>query len=654
MSTLTFEITRFFGRLKRSIRKRLHRATPEKTRSSSRLLASVTCAKRLLERADYEGSEQIWRALESEYGNLFSASSISRLYQSAIAQLRNIEDYRRALAEYWAERRSLRDDGLRVVIYTAIADDYDSIKLPYKFDPKYRYVLFCDRPKDFTGAYELRDMSYVDSDPVRTARYVKTHPHLLLDGCDIAIWIDSNIVIMDSIEPLVRKFLESKLLIGAAPHSERRSVEEELGVCVKWKKDDWQILPHYADVLRRRNFETCELAATNFIMFDLRDSKTSAFLDTWWSEINNFSRRDQLSFNFALASHDLHYHPLFSCPVSVQSHPSFCQVPHDHGDGPSKHVLAALSPVGQALQQRRSYADVRETRIAAMKTNSIDVVVCVHNALEDVRQCLNSVAAHRSGDHLRLILVDDGSDHPTRNFLEEFAAASGWVTVLRTEKATGYTRAANRGLAFSSAPFVILLNSDTMVTDGWAEKMAHAVIATKGAGIVGPMSNAAGPQSIPNIKGTSAQSAINELPPGHSPDSLNRLCEEWTDESLLPRVPVVHGFCLGVTRNTINTVGRFDENRYPNGYGEENDFCFRAADAGISLVIATHTFVFHAKSKSYSNGIRQRLVRDATEALTTSFGEARLKRTVLTMRNNPHLQVIRTRAGALFIDKERF
>ena len=51
---------------------------------------------------------------------------------------------------------------------------------------------------------------------------------------------------------------------------------------------------------------------------------------------------------------------------------------------------------------------------------TIDVVVCVHNALEDVKVCLGSVAK-QSPRMNQLVVVDDGSDTPTKVWLEEFA-----------------------------------------------------------------------------------------------------------------------------------------------------------------------------------------------------------------------------------------
>jgi glycosyltransferase involved in cell wall biosynthesis len=51
-----------------------------------------------------------------------------------------------------------------------------------------------------------------------------------------------------------------------------------------------------------------------------------------------------------------------------------------------------------------------------------DVIVCVHNALEDARRCLASVVDHPSSRLNKLILVNDGSDEQTTSYLRQFAA----------------------------------------------------------------------------------------------------------------------------------------------------------------------------------------------------------------------------------------
>ena len=86
---------------------------------------------------------------------------------------------------------------------------------------------------------------------------------------------------------------------------------------------------------------------------------------------------------------------------------------------------------------------------------------------------------------------------------------------------------------------------------------------------------------------------------------------------------------------------------FPNGYGEENDYCFRAVDAGFSLVVATHTYVFHAKSRSYPDWERLVLVKAGGEALRRLHGPDRVDRAVRSMQRNPMLENLRQHARSL-------
>jgi hypothetical protein len=69
-----------------------------------------------------------------------------------------------------------------------------------------------------------------------------------------------------------------------------------------------------------------------------------------------------------------------------------------------------------------------------------------------------------------------------------------------------------------------------------------------------------------------------------------------------------------IRRACLDQVGPFDASRFGRGYGEENDFCLRAAGAGWRNVLACDVFVFHEGAVSFA-GERDTLVVSATQAL---------------------------------------
>jgi GT2 family glycosyltransferase/glycosyltransferase involved in cell wall biosynthesis len=281
----------------------------------------------------------------------------------------------------------------------------------------------------------------------------------------------------------------------------------------------------------------------------------------------------------------------------------------------------------------------------------VSIVVCVHNALDDVKACLDSVVAHRTPVQ-HLVLVDDGSDADTAEFLRAFAVTQPNVTLHRNDVAQGYTKAANTGAKLARGDVIILLNSDTIVPPGWAEKLARALRAGPGIGIAGPLSNAASYQSVPDVRPSERQTAVNSLPQGWSVADMNAFCEAQASRPF-PAVPLVHGFCFAMTREVWEEVGPFDEDAFPRGFGEENDFCFRAADAGFGMIVATDTYVYHAKSKSYGEDTRHELVQTSQQVLYDRHGRKRFMDGVKMLDRNPELRRLRRVVHSLFASEAK-
>ena len=270
----------------------------------------------------------------------------------------------------------------------------------------------------------------------------------------------------------------------------------------------------------------------------------------------------------------------------------------------------------------------------------VDVVVCVHNALPFVQQCLESVLAHAGHELGRLIVVDDGSDDVTATALATRFGSE--LTLVRNRSAKGFTRAANQGLKLADAPFTVLLNSDTQVPAGWLSRLLAAMHSHPDVGLAGPLSNAATWQSVPYMRDKAGRWAINSLPAGFTLDSFDELIHSLGGPTY-PQVPLLNGFCLMINRRVIDKIGYLDEANFPRGYGEENDFCLRAGKAGYCCAIADHLYVYHAKSKSYGHLRRWWYSRQGGRRLHRIYGVDGLRQATAVMQAQPHLEQLRSR-----------
>lgn len=288
-------------------------------------------------------------------------------------------------------------------------------------------------------------------------------------------------------------------------------------------------------------------------------------------------------------------------------------------------------------------AEVPPARPLEVHQASVDIIICVHNALADVKQCLESVIRSTRMPY-SLILVDDGSDDETRKYLKHFAYGQQ-ATLIRHERAKGYTLAANVGLRQSRAAYALLLNSDTTVGPNWLDRLVACGESDPAIGLVGPLSNTASWQSIPDVY-TPEDWAENQLPAGMTVRAMASMVAHFSGR-LYPRMPLLNGFCLLIKHKVLEDIGYFDEERFGKGYGEENDFCLRARQLGWQLALADDVYIYHRQSKSYCHERRRTLCAHADQALLAKHGAAIVQEGVEFCRRNRVLEGLRARAKVL-------
>jgi glycosyltransferase involved in cell wall biosynthesis len=157
----------------------------------------------------------------------------------------------------------------------------------------------------------------------------------------------------------------------------------------------------------------------------------------------------------------------------------------------------------------------------------------------------------------------------------------------------GFTATVNKGMNLSRDTHKILLNSDTIVYDGWLDRiLAHAFRNTR-IGTITPLSNNATIFSYPDANATNNFSL--EL----SFSEIDHLSSFVNAKSIID-VPTGVGFCMFIHRDCFNEVGEFDVETFNRGYGEENDFCMRAGAAGWRNVAAADVYIRHTGEVSFA------------------------------------------------------
>lgn len=260
----------------------------------------------------------------------------------------------------------------------------------------------------------------------------------------------------------------------------------------------------------------------------------------------------------------------------------------------------------------------------------IDIIVPIYNAYDDLQICLDSIYKHTDLNKNRLILINDNSsDERMRYYLDNQQREN--VVVIHNESNKGFSNNINIGMAQSEENDVILLNSDTIVTKNWVEKMVACAYSDDSIGTVTPLSNNATLCSVPNF------CEENVLPEGMSIDKAAEIVEECSLRKY-PRITVAHGFCMFVKREVINTIGNFDAETFGRGYGEENDFCNRAEQMGYIHVMCDDTYIYHSGTKSFVSKEKEEYIKEHERILYKRY-PFQMQKNAEYCRDNPNYWV---------------
>ena len=228
---------------------------------------------------------------------------------------------------------------------------------------------------------------------------------------------------------------------------------------------------------------------------------------------------------------------------------------------------------------------------------------------------LNSLEG-QTADDFEVILVDNGSSDGSCSFA---AASYPWVHILELPENYGFCRAVNEGIKASRAPYVILLNNDTEVTENFVEEMLAAIMRHK-----------------------KAFSCGARMVQYHDRDKLddagNYYCAlGWSfargrgrDIHAYEKEEKIFAACAGAAiyrKKILDQIGLFDEEHF--AYLEDVDIGYRARIYGYENWYAPKAVVYHVGSGTSGSRYNQFKTRYSSR-----------NNVYLVYKNMPFLQIL--------------
>ncbi len=222
--------------------------------------------------------------------------------------------------------------------------------------------------------------------------------------------------------------------------------------------------------------------------------------------------------------------------------------------------------------------------MASMLTS---IIIVTYNGADTVRRCVESVRQYTKDVPYELIIVDNASADGTPAYLGTLTDAE----VALNDENSGFAAGCNQGLRLAKGDYLVLLNPDTVVTEGWLGRLIAHADRHADVGAVGPLSNGTGELQLDPLAETQFEDLEQMQGYALRLAKKNR-GKAWDFHR-------VAGFCILIKREVFESVGELDE-QFGIGFYEDDDYCKRILKAGYRNVIARDVFIYHEGGVSFA------------------------------------------------------
>ncbi|MBQ9646435.1 MAG: glycosyltransferase [Prevotella sp.] len=213
-------------------------------------------------------------------------------------------------------------------------------------------------------------------------------------------------------------------------------------------------------------------------------------------------------------------------------------------------------------------------------------IVPVYNRPDEVDELLQSLCRQTS-ENFEVIIVEDGSVVPCKDVCLKYADRLDLHYYAKPNSGPGQSR--NYGAERAHGEWLIVLDSDVVLPDGYLEAVSNAQLAASGVDCFG------GPDAA-HESFTPVQKAISYAMTSFFTTGGIRGGKGRKMDKFYPR-----SFNMGIRRDVYLELGGFSKMRF----GEDIDFSYRIVEAGYRTQLLPDAWVWHKRRTDFRKFFRQ-------------------------------------------------
>lgn len=251
-----------------------------------------------------------------------------------------------------------------------------------------------------------------------------------------------------------------------------------------------------------------------------------------------------------------------------------------------------------------------------------DIIIPIYNSPEWLKMCVYALYKNTPEENIgKVILMNDNSDELTCNCIENLKNKYKTIEVYKNEQNLGFIKNVNKGMDKTTADYILLLNTDCLLSKNTIPKLIDHIEKNKNIGLICPISS-------------NAANLSYDIPENYSYMQVNDLFYKNFKGMNFDACTVV-GNCLMISRECMSKTGYLDE-AYGMGYGDETDYQFKAHSKGFEAKVAIDTYVYHKSEVSFGTSPeKQKRLEHNRKIFFDRWGEEYNKKMQEYVKNDP-------------------
>lgn len=216
----------------------------------------------------------------------------------------------------------------KLCVYTCITNNYDQIHEIKNVEKDVDYYCFTNNKDLCSKTWKIIYIENGGLNDHQLSRKIKMLGHPLISkNYDISLWMDASVVWRESIKDFVKEHLKSEVF-AAFRHSIRDTIKDEAIACCKLRKDSREKIEETLSFLKKENFpDNVGLHEMTVFIKKHNDPVVKKTMELWFKINCNYSKRDQLSFEYSAWKNQL---KLKTINLNMWNNEYFYHIPHNN------------------------------------------------------------------------------------------------------------------------------------------------------------------------------------------------------------------------------------------------------------------------------------------------------------------------------------